>query len=296
MAVDAHDQPVHPLRSRARVLLTSVFGPYAQDDQYGSRVINPMELCHNQVTRVQHAFSFRAFFRSWGLMLLQVNLKAPCTLLDFPTEERFVEEIKTRQYDVIGISSIIPNVLKVRRMCRLIRKHQPEAVIVVGGHVANVPDLEEWVDADHVVRGEGVRWMRPLSRRGRGPADPASADRYHVCPASWACRCAITGPRRCHRDSLGGMPQGVQFLLHLGHVRRQGEVHRVLQDRRRAVRHHVPPWSRSCTSAASSSWTRTSSWTAGGPCELLGLMERHGKPWRLKIFGSVDVLRRYSHG
>ena len=29
-------------------------------------------------------------------MLIQVNLQAPCTLLDFPSEERFVEEIKTR--------------------------------------------------------------------------------------------------------------------------------------------------------------------------------------------------------
>ena len=43
----------HPLAGRARVLLTSVFGPYAQDDQYGSRLINPMELYHNQVTRVR---------------------------------------------------------------------------------------------------------------------------------------------------------------------------------------------------------------------------------------------------
>ena len=35
--------PNHPKGSRARVLLTSVFGPYAQDDAYGSRLINPME-------------------------------------------------------------------------------------------------------------------------------------------------------------------------------------------------------------------------------------------------------------
>ena len=154
------DCPVHPLGSQSRVLLASVFGPYAQDDQYGSRVINPMELYHNQVTRVQHAFSFRSFFRSWGLMLIQVNLEAPCTLLDFPSEERFIEEIKARKYDVIGISSIIPNLLKVRRMCRLIRKHQPDATIVVGGHIANVPDLNRWVDADHVVKGDGVQWMR----------------------------------------------------------------------------------------------------------------------------------------
>ena len=160
MAADAQDYSTHPLRSQARVLLLSVFGPYAQDDQYGSRLLNPMELYHNQVTRVQHAFSFRSFNRSWGLMLIQVNLKAPCTLLDFPSEERFVEEIKTRQYDVIGITSIIPNLFKVRRMCRLVRKHQPEAIIVVGGHIANAPDLKKWVDADHIVKGEGVRWMR----------------------------------------------------------------------------------------------------------------------------------------
>ena len=122
----------HPLGTRARVLLTSVFGPYAQDDEYGSRVINPMELYHNQVTRVEGPFSLRMFHRSWGLMLIQANIAAPCTLLDFPTLDRFVEEIRDRRYDVVGISSITTNVLKVKRMCELIRQHQPAAVIVVG--------------------------------------------------------------------------------------------------------------------------------------------------------------------
>ena len=45
--------PIHPRGTRARVLLTSVYGPYAQDDEDGSRTINPMELYHNQVTRIQ---------------------------------------------------------------------------------------------------------------------------------------------------------------------------------------------------------------------------------------------------
>jgi hypothetical protein len=83
----------HPLGSRAKVLLTSVFGPYARDDNYGSRAINPMELYHNQVTRAQGPFSLRMFHRSWGLMLLQANISAPCVLLDFPTLDRFVDEI-----------------------------------------------------------------------------------------------------------------------------------------------------------------------------------------------------------
>ena len=36
----------HPKGTGARILLSSVFGPYAQDDAYGSRTINPMELYH----------------------------------------------------------------------------------------------------------------------------------------------------------------------------------------------------------------------------------------------------------
>jgi len=152
--------PVHPQGTHARVLLSSVFGPYAQDDEYGSRTINPMELYHNQVTREQQAFSLRMHHRSWGLMLIQANLEAPCTLLDFPRLDRFVREITTREYDVVGISSIVMNVGKVEKMCRLIRQHLPKAVIVVGGHVANLSGVEARIDADHIVKGEGVRWMR----------------------------------------------------------------------------------------------------------------------------------------
>ena len=152
--------PIHPLGSRAKVLLSSVFGPYAQDDEYGSRTINPMELYHNQVTRAQGELSLRMFHRSFGLMIIQANLPGPCTLLDFPTMDRFVEEIRTNRYDVIGISGIIPNVGKVKKMCELIRTHSPRSTIVVGGHVVNHSDIARVIDADHIVKGDGVRWFR----------------------------------------------------------------------------------------------------------------------------------------
>ena len=149
-------QPVHPLASKAKVLLSSVFGPYAQDNEYGSRVMNPMELYHNQVTRAQGPFSLRMFHRSWGLMLIQANIEAPCTLLDFPTLDRFVQEIRDNCYDIVGISSIIPNILKVRKMCELVREYLPGATIVVGGHIANMPDLDARIDADIIVKGDDV--------------------------------------------------------------------------------------------------------------------------------------------
>ena len=150
----------HPKVSRARVLLTSVFGPYAQDDEFGSRAINPMELYHNQVTRAQGAFSLRMFHRSWGIMLIQENISAPSTLLDFPTQKDFERELTTHRYDVVGISSIIVNVGKVREMCRIVRRLSPNSVIVVGGHVTAIPGIDLLIDADHIVRGDGVSWMR----------------------------------------------------------------------------------------------------------------------------------------
>jgi hypothetical protein len=151
---------VHPAGSRARILLTGAFGPYGADDEFGSRAMNPMELYHNQVTRTQGPFSLRMFHRSWGLMMIQANISAPCVMLDFPRYERFVEELRNHQYDVVGISAIIPNILKVKKMCELVRQYQPQAKIVIGGHLANVPDLHQRIDADYIVKGEGVRWFR----------------------------------------------------------------------------------------------------------------------------------------
>src|SRR5215472_7092137 len=152
--------PMHPKGTYARVLLSSVFGPYARDDEFGSRAINPMELYHNQVTRAQGSFSLRMFHRSWGLMMIQRNLSAPSTLLDFPTLARFQQELTSTAYDVVGISGIIPNFGKVREMCRQVRRLSPQSTIVVGGHVAAIPGLDKLIDADYIVQGDGVSWMR----------------------------------------------------------------------------------------------------------------------------------------
>lgn len=150
----------HPLKTNARILLSSVFGPYAQDDDYGSRKINPMELYQNQVTRVQGSFSLRMFHRSFGLSMIQENIDAPCTVLDFPSLDRFIKEIRENMYDIVGIGAIAPNVGKVQKMCEVIRQFLPKAAIVIGGHIANMEDLSSRIDADYIVKGEGIRWFR----------------------------------------------------------------------------------------------------------------------------------------
>ena len=151
--------PAHPLGVRARVLLCSVFGPFAVDNDV-SRLSSPMEFCHGQATRFQRAFSIRQFTHTYNLMLLQCNLEAPCTVLDFPTEARFVAELRGHHYDIVGIGSVASNTGKVRRMCQLIRQHAPGATIIVGGHIANTDHFLGDIDADCVVPGEGIRWLQ----------------------------------------------------------------------------------------------------------------------------------------
>ena len=286
--------PVHRLGSRARVLLTSVFGPYAQDDEYGSRAINPMELYHNQVTRVQRAFSLRMFHRSWGIMLIQSNLDAPCTLLDFPTLDRFVEEITTHRYDVVGISAIIPNLRKVQKMCELIRTHLPQATIVVGGHVANLPGVAERIDADHIVREEGVRWMRRFLSQ-----DESQPIRHPKILSGVSARCLGVAMRTKAGDVAAtvipsvGCPMGCNFCSTSAmfggkgkavHFYQTGdELFQVMCEIEKALR-------------VRSFFIMDENFLLHQKraLRLLDLMVEHNKPWMLFVFSSAHVLRLYT--
>ena len=55
-------------------------------------------------------------------------------------------------------------------MCRQVRRLSPNSIIVVGGHVAAIPGLDTLIDADYIVRGEGISWMRRYL--GEDPAAP----------------------------------------------------------------------------------------------------------------------------
>ncbi len=285
---------VHPAGSQAKVLLTSVFGPYAQDDEFGSRKLNPMELYHNQVTRTQGPFSLRMFHRSWGLMLIQANIAAPCTVLDFPVLDRFIEELKNNRYDIIGITGITPNVLKVKHMCKLVRKHQPWATIVIGGHVANIPDLHLQADADHVVRGEGVRWFRgflgedtdrplrhPIVKSGIGTRN-LGVEVYDK-PGDVAATLipSVGCPLGCNFCSTSAMFGGKGKCIHfyktgdelfdiMCQIEREMNIQsffvmdeNFLLHRRRALR-------------------------------LLELIEQHDKAWPIYVFSSAKIIRSYT--
>ncbi len=151
-----------------RILLSGVFGPFGVDDAWGRRE-NIMELFHNQVTKAQGAASFRFHHRSFGLYFLAENVDADVTVLDFPSRERFVSELRNG-YDLVGISFIAPNFAKAKDMARLVRLLSPGTRIVLGGHGAAIEGIETLVDCDDVVRGEGIRGLREIL--GQDPGAP----------------------------------------------------------------------------------------------------------------------------
>ncbi len=162
---------------RKRILLSGVFGPFGVDDAYGRRE-NIMELFHNQVTREQGAASFRFHHRSFGLYFLAENVDADVTVLDFPSNEEFERELRNG-YDIVGISFIAPNFVKAREMARLVRQHAPGTVVVLGGHGAAIEGVERLIDCDHVIKGEGVAWLRRFLGQ-----DPEAPIRHPVLPST----------------------------------------------------------------------------------------------------------------
>jgi len=286
--------PTHPAGTKARVLLTGVFGPYGQDDEYGSRRLNPMELYHNQVTRTQGAFSLRMFHRSWGIMLIQANISAPCVVLDFPVLDRFIEEIRTRQYDVIGISSIIPNIFKVKKMCELIRQYQPNAKIVIGGHIANVPDLSQRIDADHIVRGEGVRWFRrylgeddnkplrhPMIVSGMGTRNLGVTPKEKPGDVAATVIPSVGCPLGCNFCStsamFGGKGHSVNFY------QTGDELFAIMEQLERNM--HV---------ASFFMMDENFLFHRKRALRLLELMEKNDKAWSLYVFSSANVILSYT--
>ncbi len=143
-----------------RVLLSSVFKPFAVNDMY-SRKESILELFHNQLTKVQGIYSLRHSYDSYGIHAIGNNLGIPCTVLDFPTQKRFIREIE-KGYDYIGISSIVQNFQKVKWMVEQVRKISPNSKIILGGFCTAIPGLQKILDVDYVCVGEGISFMRDL--------------------------------------------------------------------------------------------------------------------------------------
>jgi hypothetical protein len=145
--------------TQKKLLLTAVFGPYGVNNKYAEATGMQMELINNQITREQGVHSPRSIFWSFWLYFIAENISTPTTVLDFPKWKDFVKELK-KGYTHVGISFIVPNVLKAKRMANYIRKNYPKTKIILGGYGTKIPELRDMVPYDEICHGEGVRWLR----------------------------------------------------------------------------------------------------------------------------------------
>ncbi len=282
----------HPAGNRARVLLSSVFKPFAVDDEFGSRAINPIELYHNQVTREQGPFSLRMFHRTWSLMLLQRSITAPCTVLDFPSRGRFVEELQAHQYDVVGLTGIIVNIGKIREMCRLVREHSPRSTVVVGGHVTAIPGIEHMIDADHIVKGEGVAWLREFL--GEDPSRPIE---HPSIQSSFGFRLmGLPVPARGDRAATiipsVGCPMGCNFCTTSEFFGGKGKVVNFFERGEDLFRVMLQS-ERDLDARAFFIMDENFLLYRRRALELLDLMKAHDKAWSLYVFSSANAIAKY---
>ena len=171
----------HPKGTRARILLSSVFGPYAQDDEFGSRAINPMELYHNQVTREQGA-------------VLAAHVPPLLGHPDDPAEHlgalhgaRFPharalraradgQRLRHRRH-LVASSSTSARCARCAAWCGELSPQSDDRGRRPRGRHSGI---EHMIDADHIVRGEGISWMRRyLGEDENAPIQP-SRDRLRL--------------------------------------------------------------------------------------------------------------------
>jgi radical SAM superfamily enzyme YgiQ (UPF0313 family) len=266
-----------------KVLLASVFGPYGVDDEYGQASCR-MELFHNQVTREQGVFSLRMFHPTFGLHFLAENISPPTTVLDFPSEARFVDELRNG-YDVVGISFIVPNFLRAKRMAELVRRHAPHAKIVLGGHGTPLPEVEE-IPNDGVCKGEGVRWLREYLGE-----DPGRPIRHPILSDSFGGR--ILGvpvvDRAAHITPGLGCPNACFFCLtssffnhkyvpYLETGKEMFDVCAAIEDALGFRKFYV--MDENFLAYPERAY------------ELADLMEKHGKNYRFSVFSSAENITR----
>jgi hypothetical protein len=142
------------------VLLSTPVTPYPIQPWHDT----PTDISRQRFLKGQGIFTHEGHMHLVGAFIIAQNISVPAVVLDHPTMENWIDEVK-RGYDYVGISSLTPNMESVMEMCRMVRKHSPKSEIILGSFVAQsvgayYPE-EEWKKlVDHVVLGDGVRWFR----------------------------------------------------------------------------------------------------------------------------------------
>jgi radical SAM superfamily enzyme YgiQ (UPF0313 family) len=176
----------------------------------------------------------------------------------------------------------------------MVRELSPHSVIIVGGHVAALEDLERVIDADYIVRGEGISWMR------RYLGEDEHAPIHHPSIIS-GIRTRIMGLRLPERKGgtaatiipSVGCPMGCNFCTTSAFFGGKGkfvnffesgdELFQVMNKMEQELK-------------VDSFFVMDENFLLHRPraLRLLELMKAAGKSWELSVFASANAIRKYS--
>ena len=181
-------------------------------------------------------------------------------------------------------------------MCRLVRQLSPKSTILVGGHVAAIPGIDKLIDADCVVRGEGIAWMRRYL--GEDPNAPIS---HPEILSGFGMRVLGMRVPDNTRDTAAtiipsvGCPMGCNFCTTSSFFGGKGksvhfyqtgdELFEVMEQMERSMN-------------VSSFFMMDENFLLNRPraMQLLDRMKQAGKSWSLYVFSSANAIRQVQHG
>jgi len=115
-------------------------------------------------TKGDDLFTIISHTHCYANHILAQNVTRPSTLLEYPRWEDFTAEVD-KGYPVIGISAYPTHMDRVLEMCTYVRQRSPATQILLGSYAAmafgaSYDEATQRRYVDHVVRGEGVDWLR----------------------------------------------------------------------------------------------------------------------------------------
>ena len=150
----------HKFGPNEKVLLTSIYGPYGiKENEYEAAFGMLADAQKVQLTYGQGVHSPQTTQPNYGLHLMAANITIPTTVMDYPSWRQFTRELKLG-YTYVGISFIMANTLKAKRMAEYIRKYHPEIRILLGGYGTLILGVDQLIPNDGVCHSEGIRWLR----------------------------------------------------------------------------------------------------------------------------------------
>jgi radical SAM superfamily enzyme YgiQ (UPF0313 family) len=176
----------------------------------------------------------------------------------------------------------------------MVREISPDSTIIVGGHVAAIPGVEQILDADHIVKGDGIEWMR----RYLGE-DVNAPIRHPALSSGFDLRImGVKVPDRMDKSatiiSSVGCPMGCNFCTTSAFFGGKGKVVNLystgeelfqLMEQAEASRH------------VKSFFIMDENFLLQKPraMDLLARMKAAGKSWAFSIFSSANAIRKYTY-